>query len=147
MNAETGSITRLASDTGTEEGVEMRKVNMETAVRKYNSLMYMLGYEHKSIGMGLSENTSDNPDNVKNCLYTLRDMVAEADYHLGTYYEDGHCNEELRRSDDPNERKMWASDVGKLKRFINRYEPFLTDDMECVQRHCSKYDDCSIYFN
>ena len=107
----------------------MKNLNMKTALNKYNNLMYELGREHNTIGQPLSENTSD---------WNLRDMVAECDYELNTYYEVGHCNEELRHSDE-EERKMWRSDVGKLTRFIKRYEPFI-EDMVCFEGHCSKYD-------
>ena len=108
----------------------MKNLNMETALKKYNYLMYYLAREHNTIGEALSENTSD---------WNLRDMIAECDYVLSTYYEVGHLNEELRHSDDPDERAMWRSEVGRLKRFIKRYEPFI-GDLVCAQGHCSKYD-------
>jgi hypothetical protein len=108
----------------------MKKLNMEIALKKYNDLMYDLCREHNTIGQPLSENTSE---------WNLRDMVAECDYELSTYYEGGHCNEEMRYSDDPEVRKMWRSEVGKLSRFIKRYEPFI-ENMICAEGHCSKYD-------
>ena len=108
----------------------MKKLNMETALKRYNSIMFDLCREHNTIGYTLSENTSE---------WNLRDMVAECDYELSTYYEEGHLNEELRHSDDPDERRMWRSEVGKLTRFIKHYEPFI-EGMVCAQGHCSKYD-------
>ena len=108
----------------------MKKLNMESALKRYNNLMYDLCREHNTIGQLLSENTSE---------WNLRDMVAECDYELSTYYEVGHVNEEMRHSDDQDERKLWRSEVGKLTRFIKRYEPFI-GDMVCAQGHCSKYD-------
>lgn len=66
-------------------------------------------------------------------------MVDECDYTLSTYYEYGHCNCEMRFSDDENERKAWASDVGRLKRFIKHWFPYIKD-MKCAEGHCSKYD-------
>ena len=108
----------------------MKKVNMESALKKYNSIMYYIAKEHLTIGERFSENTSE---------WNLRDMVAECDYQLSTYYEGGHCNEEMRHSDDEDERKVWRSEVGKLSRFIKRYEPFV-GDMVCAAGHCSKYD-------
>lgn len=42
-------------------------------------------------------------------------MVAECDYALSCYYEDGHCNAEMRLSKDIEERKMWKTETGKLK--------------------------------
>ena len=41
--------------------------------------------------------------------------------------------------DDIEERKMWRSETGKLKRFIERYSPYI-DGLQCVAGHCSKYD-------
>lgn len=108
----------------------MKNLNMESALKRYNNLMYSLGYEHSSIKCTLSENTNE---------WNLRDMVAECDFILSTYYEVGHCNEEMRHSYNDDERKMWRSDVGKLSRFIKAYEPFI-EGMICAEGHCSKYD-------
>lgn len=108
----------------------MKNLNMKTALKRYNDIMYSLCYEHNTIGERLSENTSE---------WNLRDMVAECDYVLSTYYEGGHCNEEMRHSYDEDTRKTWRSDVGRLTRFIKAYEPFI-EDMACFEGHCSKYD-------
>lgn len=113
----------------------MKKLNMESAIRRYNDLMYYLAREHNTIGEPLSEHTEN---------WNLRDMVAECDYELSTYYEGGHMNEEMRRSDDPEERKIWRAEVGRLTRFIKRYEPFI-GDMVCTVGHCSKYDNDGIW--
>lgn len=104
----------------------MKKVNMTTAVKKYNDIMEMLCYEHNTIGTRLSEHTEN---------WNLRDMVAECDYTLSTYYECGHCNCELKE-EAPAE---WRKEVGYLKRFIKRYESFI-DGMTCASGHCSVYD-------
>lgn len=65
-------------------------------------------------------------------------MVAEADYLLSCYYEEGNC-----RCDDRHlskeDYKIWVSETGMLKRFINAYEPFIKD-MICEEGHCSKFD-------
>lgn len=108
----------------------MKNLNMESAIKRYNNLMNDLCREHNTIGQPLSENTEE---------WNLRDMVAECDYELSTYYEGGHCNEEMRHSDDEDERKTWRSEVGRLTRFIKAYEPFI-DGMICAEGHCSKYD-------
>ena len=108
----------------------MKTLNMNSAIKRYNNIMYDLCYEFATIGTRFSENTEK---------WNLRDMVAECDYRLSTYYEYGHMNEELRHSDDEYERKMWRSEVGKLTRFINAYKPFIKD-MECTEGHCSQYD-------
>ena len=62
-------------------------------------------------------------------------MVAECDFQLSTYYENGHANYDMRTED----RKQWISETGKLKRFIAHWEPYITD-MVCAEGHCSKYD-------
>ena len=59
----------------------------ETAVKRYNSIMEHIGYEHLTIGTSYSEETDD---------WNLRDMVAEMDYVYSTYFENGHCNGDMR---------------------------------------------------
>ena len=108
----------------------MKNLNMKTAVKRYNNIMGVLGYEHNQIGTLYSENTEN---------WNLRDMIAECDYVLSTYYEDGHVNGDMRYSHDLEERKMWKSETGRLARFIKAYEPFI-QNMQCVAGHCSKYD-------
>lgn len=108
----------------------MKQLNIAAATKRYNDLMFSLCYEHNTIGTKLSEDTEG---------WNLRDMVAEVDYVLSGYYESGHMNAEMRYSDDEEERKAWRSETGKLKRFINAYEPFI-GDLVCVSGHCSKYD-------
>lgn len=108
----------------------MNKLNMTTAIKQYNRIMGVLGYEHNEIGTPFSENTEN---------WNLRDMIAECDYTLSTYYEDGHCNADMRYSDDPEDRKMWRSHTGMLERFIKHYEPY-TRGMKPFEGHCSQYD-------
>lgn len=105
----------------------MKNLNMSKAIQRYNDIMETVGYEHSTIGTKWSENTEN---------WNIRDMVSECSYVLGTYYEEGHSNEELRHI---GEKKMWLSETGKLKRFIKTYEKFI-DDIVCVQGHCSEYD-------
>lgn len=104
----------------------MNELNIKRAIRTYNNIMYDLGYEHNSIGTKYSEDT-DN--------WNLRDMVAECDYVLSTFYEEGHCNESLRYSD----YIKWKSYTSRLKRFINNYNKYILD-MKCESGHCSIYD-------
>lgn len=108
----------------------MKKLNMITAIKRYNEIMEIIGYEHNTIGTNDSEDTDD---------WNIRDMVAECDYVLSCYYEDGHCNADMRYSEDDKERKMWKSETGKLKRFIEAYKPFISN-LECSSGHCSQYD-------
>lgn len=104
-------------------------VNLTAAVKRYNELMNDLCREHCTIGEQLSEGTEN---------WTLRDMVAECDYELSTYYEDGHMNGDLRYGDS-DERKAWKSETGRLKRFIDKYAP-VVKYMKCAEGHCSKFD-------
>lgn len=108
----------------------MKKLNIESATKRYNTIMEVLGYEHNTIGTKFSENTEG---------WNIRDMVAECDYALSCYYEPGHANNDMRYSDEPEERKMWKSETGKLKRFIEAYKPFISG-LKCVSGHCSQYD-------
>ena len=99
---------------------------MDTAIKRYNDIMETIAYEHLTIGTKFSEST-DN--------WNLRDMVAECDYVLSTYYEHGHANAEMKYKD----RGTWKSETGKLSRFINTYKHFI-GNMKCFSKHCSKYD-------
>lgn len=113
----------------------MKKLNMESAGKRYNNIMYDLGLDH--LVVGLPDSDMERGSEAKG--WNLRDMVAEADYQLGLYYEDGTLQGEMRDSDYESERKAWRSEVGKLKRFIEAYKPFIKD-MQCVTGHCSQYD-------
>lgn len=103
---------------------------MKTAVKKYNEIMETLGNVYLTIGTSFSVNTEN---------WNLRDMVAECDYVLSTYYEEGHVNYEMRFSDDMDDRKMWRSHVGMLSRFIKHWWKYACY-MKCTEGHCSKYD-------
>ena len=104
----------------------MKKLNMERAIERYNDIMEYIGCEFNQVGTNFSESTVD---------WNLRDMVAEADYYLGLYYEEGNVRNETKEYD----YSLWVSEKGKLERFIKAYEPFI-DDMICTCGHCSKYD-------
>lgn len=108
----------------------MKTLNLEKAIKRYNDIMMGIGYEHNTISTHFSENTEN---------WNLRDLVSEAQYTLDCYYEDGHSNAELRYSDDEYERKLWRSETGKLKRFIDAYEPFIKE-LKCHTGHCSRFD-------
>ena len=107
-----------------------KQYTFEKAVKRYNDLMFGMCLEHLTIGTNYSENTEG---------WNIRDLVAEEDYQLSCFFEDGNACEELRHSEDEYERKMWRSDVGRLTRFINYYKPYIKD-VRCTQGHCSQYD-------
>lgn len=104
----------------------MKNVNINRAIKRYNDIMTYLSYEHNTIETDFSEGTEG---------WNLRDMVAECDYILSTYYESGHANAEIKEEN----YKEWKSQTGKLKRFIEAYKPFI-EDLKCASGHCSKYD-------
>ena len=55
--------------------------------------------------------------------YTDEELVAEAEYRLFTYYEDGHNNNDyMRLGDEPESRKQARDDIRKLKAFIKKYK-------------------------
>lgn len=108
----------------------MNELNIKRAIRTYNNIMTDLCYEHNTIGTKLSENTQN---------WNLRDMVAECDYVLSTFYEEGHCNESMRHSSCRESRKAWKYFIRRLKRFINNYNKYI-DNMKCKEGHCSIYD-------
>lgn len=112
----------------------MKQLNMETAVKRYNNIMYSVCREYLTIGTSFSEHTGG---------WNLRDMVSEMQYTLDIYddpdciyWQDAH--DESQHWSKPW-YKEWVSEKGKMKRFIEAYEPFITD-MICTQGHCSKYD-------
>ena len=108
----------------------MTEKMIPASVLWYNDIMNQIGYEHKTIGEPLSEGTEG---------WNLRDMVAEMDYVLSCYYEEGHCMGDMRYSEDPDERKAWRNETGRMKRFLKRYRPQIVG-MICTAGHCSKYD-------
>lgn len=111
----------------------MKYFNIDKAIQRYNNIMMAVCYEHSTIGTDFSENTEN---------WNIRDMVSECAYVLSTYYEEGHANEELRHTED---RKIWLSETGKLKRFIEAYKPFI-GGVICTQGHCSEYDNYNADF-
>lgn len=109
----------------------MKHLNLERAIDRYDRIMY----DH----IGEEASTIENPG------WNLRDLVAEADYQLGTFYDPGHSNDtrdEWAFDDTGEWRKEWYSATGKLKRFIAAYEPFIRD-MVCTESHGSdRFDNC-----
>lgn len=108
----------------------MKKLNIDGAIKRYNNIMETIGYEHNTIGTKYSESTEN---------WNLRDMIAECDYTLSTYYEEVHCNNDMRYSDYAEDRQMWILEVNRLESFIKAYKPYI-NDLKCYEEHCSKYD-------
>lgn len=108
----------------------MKELNIKTAVKKYNDLMMMLGYEYNTIGTDFSEDTEN---------WNLRDMVSEARYILETYYEEGHCNCDMRYDSDKDVRRRWKTETTKLRNFIEKYKSYIVN-MKCTVGHSSCFD-------
>ena len=104
-------------------------LDMEKAIAKYNTIMNYIGYEHNTIGTKFSEDT-DN--------WNLRDMVAEIDYVLSTYYEDGHINYEMQFG-TIDIQLNYIQETTMLKQFLDMYEPYIKK-MICSAGHCSRFD-------
>lgn len=102
-----------------------RKTDFEKAVRKYDELISEYYCEDNTI--------EDNEEKQKK--WNLRDLVAEMDYCLSRFYEEGNTNFEDRR-DDYDE---WLSATRRMKRFIQRWLP-KCKGMKPYEKHCSHYD-------
>lgn len=108
----------------------MKKNNqarIEEAVKEYNRIMANIGCEYNTIGI---EGWTEHPE--EKAQWTLRDMVAEVDYWLGTHYEGGHLNAEPYGGRGRNIRAM--------KQFIKKYEAEAMQT-HCHEGHLSEYDD------
>ena len=105
----------------------MNEKKMATALKRYNNIMMSICCEHHTIGTRFSEGTEN---------WNLRDMVAECDYNLSTYFESGHCNCEEMMEDCPQER---INEINRLRRFINHYKDEAMT-MEPTEGHCSRFD-------
>lgn len=102
--------------------------------KRYNDIMLNLAREHLCIGKEYDMyDAQSERDKVNN--WNLRDMVAECDYHLSTYYEDGHVNYDLK-AEDP---ATWKYETKLLRSFINDYKNKI-NDLVCFEGHCSNYD-------
>ena len=98
----------------------------EKAKNRFNKLMRELALDYLQI-----DECGEGTQN-----WNLRDMIAECDYQLSTYYEGGHINEEMRE-DDP---KGWRSEVCKLMRFIKAYAPMAENIIETERHSSRKFD-------
>ena len=110
----------------------MEQKLFEKAVKRYNDLMNDMCLEFLTIGTSLTE---DREDKAK---WNIRDLVSECQHQLDTYYEDGHNNHELLYEGEEG-RRMWKSETGKFRRFVEAYLPFI-GGVKCHSHHCSKYD-------
>ena len=105
------------------------KSDFEKALPKFDELIcdYYSG----------DETVADNEEKRKN--WNLRDLIAEMDYCLFRYYEEGNACFEDRKYD----YKEWLSATQRMKRFIQRWL-LKCKGMKPYEGHCSHYDDPSV---
>lgn len=130
------------------------KRRMETAVKKYNALMYRLCLDFLTIG------TRDSEFPEEKAQWNLRDMVSECQYQLDMYSEEGTAQwealhwldgEKLTIEDLLNDQFMRdftyrtrgvqtaRDEMKELRKFINTYKNDVVG-MECHEGHCSMWD-------
>lgn len=111
----------------------MKKVNIDTAIKRYNSIMYQICWTNSVVG----DSNSD---------WNLRDMVSEMQYvydlwndPMCTHWEDAHDDCQPICNGRKEWLYRWQLDTARMKRFIDTYSPFV-GDMVCAEGHCSKFD-------
>lgn len=109
----TGSINKQGDAI---EKTTKKMLNMETVVKRYNKLMMSLGVEHLTIGTRLSQDTDG---------WGIKEMVQEAKYQLADFYNPEHDSYIKADGLTDDVRKRLQSEVGRLKRFIAAYEPYV----------------------
>ena len=91
-------------------------LNMESVVKRYNKLMIDLGVDDLTIGMRLSQDTEG---------WGIKEMVEEAKNQLANFYNPEHDSYIKADGLTDDILKRMKSDIGKLKRFIAAYEPYV----------------------
>ncbi len=130
------------------------KRRMETAVKKYNALMYRLCLDFLTIG------TRDSEFPEEKSQWNLRDMVSECQYQLDMYYEEGTAqwealhwldgakltleemmNDQVMRDFTYRTRGVQTArdEMKELRKFINTYKKDVVG-MECFDGHGSMWD-------
>lgn len=89
----------------------MKYLNFEKAKDRCFALMYSIGCDEYIDDV---ESATKIDDLVNLCKQVLR-----------TFLDDDHSNGIDRNDSDPEVRKLWKSNVGKLKRYINTYSRFI----------------------
>ena len=104
---------------------------MRIAIERYNAIMESIGLEFCTIG---------RPYSAKETVhFTLRDMVAEVDYHFSNYFDPYHESYRMTHSDDEFERNLALRDRGEMRYFLSSYAKYV-HEMPMYMGHCSKYD-------
>ena len=106
---------------------------MDEAVKRYNDIMFDLGREYNTIGT----NYTEDPEHRNK--WNLRDLVSEMQYTLDVHLDPGCTPYIDAHSGDKDDYKVWASETGKMKRFIKKYADSVAG-MKCTEGHCSCFD-------
>ena len=91
----------------------MKAAEETKAKERYNKIMFELGLEHRTIETEFAKNTNG---------WGIAEMVNECKYQLEMHYSNGTSYADMRFDYDPENRKQWKSECGKLSRFIKAYE-------------------------
>lgn len=103
--------------------------DFERAMKKYDELITLF--------YSGDETVEDNEERRKN--WNLRDLIAEMDYCLSRYYEEGNaCFEDMKY-----DYNGWLSATKRMKRFIKRWLP-KCKYMKPSEEHCSHYDNPNV---
>lgn len=90
----------------------MKYFNLEKAKDRCFGVVASTGYE---------EEYADEIESAQ----SAKDLVQICEELLETYLDDEHTNGMERYDYEPEVRKRWISEVGKLKRFIATYSKFV----------------------
>lgn len=104
--------------------------------KQFIDLADILDYDEEYIFGG------DETKEEMKARWTARDFVSEIDYYLGTYFENGHANCDMR-DDGEKWRKEWYRKVGFARRYLKHMVP-ITAGTPVSTEHSSQYDDCKI---
>lgn len=106
-------------------------------VKRWNNLMYTLCLEHEELPTSADDDLRFSEAAKMREHYGIADGVTygyfknELEYWLSCYYEPGHCRYEDRLIDKEC-YKIWVSEVGKIKRFINALDKYDDDELVII---------------
>lgn len=114
--------------------------NFEKAKKTYNDIMYDCGLDYLTIG------TNSTEDKENQNKWNIRDLVAECDYQLSMFYEDGT----LQNADLYDETNGGANNphspqgtarycIARLRGFITYYKNYI-NGVCAHEAHSSNYD-------
>ena len=93
---------------------EMSKALEKRCYERYNDIMFECSYEHSTIGTEFSESTDG---------WNLKDMIDEAEYLLGCYYEPGNIRYDEMLTDKAA-FKAWKKETKMLRKWIEDFRPY-----------------------